>query len=182
MTGVGVLTEEVNRGEGEGPLGQEQGLEIGRVQVWFPQTLLPGFSNHQFFPQLVETTTLPGDQRAINVLNQNKQTPCQLPILVGVIIQAMGQTMAMAMASSSPASNCYLVRVCCDLVSHCRHDCVKKEESGPPGVLSPRNTLYRKLERCLFLAPQAFGLSPCLPTSHHALQGTHRMIYLKHDM
>ena len=109
MTGVGVLTEEVNRGEGEVPLGQEQGLEIGRVQVQFTQTLLPQLSNHQFFPQLVETTTLPGDQRAINVLNLNKQTPCQLPILVGATIQAMGQTMAMAMASSSPASNCYLV-------------------------------------------------------------------------
>ena len=72
---------------------------------------LPDFPNHQFFPQLVETTTLPGDQRVISVLNQNKQTPCQLPILVGAIIQAMGQTMAMAMASSSPASNCYLARV-----------------------------------------------------------------------
>merc|ERR1712037_306206 len=75
--GVGVLTGEVNRDGVEVALGQVQGLEIGHVQ-------------------LVETTTLPGDLRATSALILNKQTPCQLRILVGATIQAMGETMAMA--------------------------------------------------------------------------------------
>ena len=93
MTGAGELIEGVHRGEVEVvPLGRAQGLEIGHVQ-------------------LVETTTLPGDQPATNALSLNKQTRCQSLILAGVIIQAMEQIMAMAMARSQAVSKCYLVCV-----------------------------------------------------------------------
>merc|ERR1719494_1506596 len=90
-TGVGQLTGEVNKGvaeEGEDPLGQAQGLEIGHVQH-------------------VEITTSHGGPFATSAPTINKQTQCQLPILVGDIIQAM----EMATARSLPASKCYLVCV-----------------------------------------------------------------------
>ena len=119
MTGAGELIEEDHRGEVEVvPLGRAQGLEIGHVQ-------------------LVETTTLPGDQPATNALSLNKQTRCQSLILAGVIIQAMEQIMAMAMARSHSVSKCYLVCVCCDLVSHFRHGCVKGKSVA---LVSPRYT------------------------------------------
>ena len=127
----------------------------------------------------METTTLPGDLRATSALNLNKQTPCQLRILVGDTIQAMGETMAMAMAKSCSASKCYLSRVyCCDLLSHYRHGCVKEKRVV---LCSLRTNFDKKQEGCLFLAPQAFGLSPCPPISHHALQGEQNIVLLNYS-
>ena len=64
---------------------------------------------------------------------------------------------------------------CCDLLSHYRHGCVKEKRVV---LCSLRTNFDKKQEGCLFLAPQAFGLSPCPPISHHALQGEQNIVLL----